>query len=313
MLEQLLKRALEERKRGEPVTLAVIADAHGSTPRTTGAAMLVGRDGLLAGTIGGGELEYQCVRMALAPERPLMEFTLNNQQAASLGMVCGGSARVLFVPLTDVDLLEQALECLRQMEPACLLLPLAGGAPELAWEDILAPGQVCREGRDFLELPLAEPGRIFLLGGGHVSLALSKLLDVLGYPYLVVDDRQEFADPQRFPNARRTWAAEFSQLADVLAGALRPNRRDCVCIMTRGHLADTDALRFALKTEAGYIGVMGSRRKREQVFAQLTAEGFADVARRVVTPIGLPIGGETPEELAVSISAQLVQFRYQET
>ncbi len=304
-MEKLLRAALEELARGRKAVLCTVVDAQGSTPRGRGAAMVVGETGLLAGTVGGGELEYRCIQMAPAPEKPLMEFSLDNTQAAALGMVCGGRARVLFTDLEDAALLEAALERLRNLRDAWLELPLDGDSPTLA--DAGAAEPECREG--LLRLPLAQSGRIFLFGGGHVALALSKVLDILGYPYLVLDDREEFSAPSRFPGARMALTVDFACLSRVLTGDLTPGSRDCICIMTRGHLADTQVLRFALTTGACYIGLMGSRKKRERVFAQLEAEGFADAPRRITTPIGLPIGGQTPAEVAISVAAQLVALR----
>ncbi len=312
-MKQLLTLALQELDQGRNAVLAAIAAAQGSTPRRAGTAMLVGEAGLLAGTIGGGELEYACLQIALAPEKPLLEFSLDNRQAASLGMVCGGSVQVLFVPLTNRQLLRDALTRIQTLQPGRLLLPLDGSAPTLDSEESAAPELLTRERRDILCLPLAEPGRIFLFGGGHVSLALSRILDILEYPYLVIDDRAEFSDPTRFPGAATTLTADFSALENVLTESLAPGKQDCLCILSRGHLSDMDALRFALTTPAGYIGLMGSRKKRERLFSQLQADGFTDAHERIMTPIGIPLGGQTPAEVAISIAAQLVQHRSQTT
>ncbi len=304
-MKHLLHLALQELDQGRKTVLAVITAAQGSTPRSTGAAMLVGETGLLSGTIGGGTLEYQCTQLAFAPDSPLMDFSLDNHHAAELGMVCGGSAQVLFVPLTDRELLLQA----QTQQDSTLLLPLDGGAPFLSPEVWLTPTRVSQQNRELLCIPLAEPGRIFLFGGGHVSLALSRILDVLEYPYLVIDDREEFSDPLRFPGAIQTLTADFTILEAVLKGSLAPGELDCLCILSRGHLSDMDALRFALTTPAGYIGLMGSRKKRERIFAQLREEGFGAPQARIQTPIGIPLGGQTPAEVAISIAAQLVQHR----
>ncbi len=304
-MERLMQQALEALDRGEQPVLVTVAGARGSTPRTTGAAMLVAQNRVLAGTIGGGALEYECTRLAADPPAPLMEFELNNAQAAQLGMVCGGSAKVLFTPLIQATLLRTAMDRLEAMEPGWLVLPLNGTAPSLADSGPAGPELV----GETLVLPLMVPGRVYLFGGGHVSLALAKLLDVLEYPYVVVDDRPEFSNVSRFPGAKLALAADYGDLSGMLTGKLAPGKQDCLCIMTRGHLADTDALRYALSTPAGYIGVMGSRKKRDRVLAQLVSEGFGDAPERIVTPIGIPLGGQTPAEVAVSIAAQLVQWR----
>ena len=175
------------------------------------------------------------------------------------------------------------------------------------------PAVVLLEERPVLAIPLSDAGRVFVLGGGHVSLALSPLLYHLEFRHIVIDDRAAFCSPERFPHAEHTLCIPFSLLTQTLAGPLSPAADDAFCIMTRGHEGDTDALRFALSTPASYIGVMGSRRKRESVFSLLESEGFLHVRQRVITPIGLAIGAQTPAEIAVSIAAQLIAWRSSKT
>ena len=313
MIEQLLQTALREIQAGRPAMLVSIVRSTGSTPRKAGALMLVGENGLLCGTIGGGLLEHRCLAIASsALTAPRCEtFVLDNRQAGSLGMVCGGTAEVLFTPLTDAAPLQQAVESFHAVPPARFCLPLDGSAPLLSQEQSIpsCPAVVLLEGRPVLALPLSDTGRVFVLGGGHVSLALSPLLYQLEFRHIVIDDRAAFCSPERFPHAEHTFCIPFSLLAQTLAGPLSPAADDAFCIMTRGHEGDTDALRFALSTPASYIGVMGSRRKRESVFSLLESEGFLHVRQRVITPIGLAIGAQTPAEIAVSIAAQLIAWR----
>ena len=304
MIEQLLQTALDEIQAGHPVMLVSVVRSAGSTPRAAGALMLAGANGLLCGTVGGGLLEHRCLEIAAAqPAVPHREtFVLDNRQAGSLGMVCGGTSEMLFTPLDDPAPLEAALDALHAHVPAWLCLPLDGTAPP-------QPSVVRRQGQEVLAVRLADQGRVFVLGGGHVSLELAALLHRLDFRHIVVDDRAAFCSPDRFPYAEHTLVAPFGALSEVLAGELAPSAADAFCIMTRGHEGDTDAVRFALGTPASYIGVMGSRRKRESMFARLAEEGFAAARCRVATPIGLPIGAQTPAEIAVSVAAQLITWR----
>ena len=308
-----MRAALAELEAGRRAVLVSVVRAQGSAPRSTGAAMVAGEGGVLAGTIGGGALEYRCAREALSPREPLTWFDLSNRQAADLGMVCGGRAQVLCTPLTDQGLLRQGLDWLAAGRNGWLLLPLDGGAPRLEEGEALSlPGAavVGREGGEVLALSLRQRARVYLFGGGHVALELARLLTQLDYPYITLDDRPEFSGPERFPGAMEALTAPYEELAARLSGPLLPRAEDAICIMTRGHLADAQVLRFALSTPAGYIGLMGSRSKREQVLRTLAEEGFADAPRRITTPIGLPIGGQTPAEVAVSVAAQLIQRRW---
>lgn len=314
MFAQLLTTALHELDAGRPTMLVTVARATGSTPRKAGAMLLAGADGLLGGTIGGGLLEHRCLELAAAQSTRgrLEHYELDNRKAGSLGMVCGGTSDVLLTPLTDAAPLRAALAALQARQPVWLCLPLDGGEPAVRQDDTLParPTVLPLDGRDALCVPLADAGRVFVIGGGHVSHELCALLHRLDFRHIVVDDRDEFCSPARFPHAEHTLVTPLNALSGALTGDLCPTEADACCIMTRGHESDADAVRFALSTPAGYIGLMGSRRKRETLFAALAQDGFPDTVRqRITTPIGLDIGAQTPAEIAVSIAAQLIAWR----
>lgn len=314
MFEQLLTTALHEIEANRPVVLVSVAHATGSTPRKEGAMMLAGTLGLLYGTIGGGLLEHHCLELAAAQPTlgHLMRFELDNRKAGSLGMICGGSTEVLFTPLSDPTPLREALASLQDRKTAWFCLPLDGSAPTVAHDGLLPPrpSVLSLDGKDALCTPLSDAGRVFVIGGGHVSYELCALLHRLDFRHIVVEDREEFCSPARFPHAEYTLVSPLSHLASVLTGALSPTEADAFCITTRGHECDADAVRFALSTPASYIGLMGSRRKRETLFSSLAQEGFSDdVRQRITTPIGLSIQAQTPAEIAVSIAAQLIAWR----
>lgn len=317
MFESLLTAALYELERGHPAMLVTIARATGSTPRKEGAMLLAGAQGLLSGTIGGGALEHHCLSLAAAQPAcgRLLRFELDNAQAGGLGMVCGGTTEVLFTPLTDPAPLHAALDALQHRTPVWLCLPLDGASPIVTQDDALParPALLPTDCPDTLCLPLVDPGRVFVIGGGHVAQELCMLLHRLEFQHVVVDDREAFCSPARFPHAAHTLVTPLDRLADVLTGALCPTAADAFCIMTRGHACDTDAARFALTTPASYIGLMGSRRKRETLLTALTQGDVPfsrdTVQQRITSPIGLDIGAQTPCEIAVSIAAQLIAWR----
>ncbi len=289
---------------GQRLRLVTVVDANGSTPGRPGASMVVGTQGLITGTIGGGLIEHQCIQQAVTllgtSDTLCQTFVLDNQKAGGMGMICGGRTRVLFTDIT-LELIALATQ------GDTLYLPLGDGIPKLGTG--VGKPQVVED--TWLAIPLQSQGRIFLMGGGHVALATANLLTQLDYPYVVVDDRDEFANPQRFPYAQQTIVSPFDQLHQVLVGTLAPTAQDAMCMLTRGHMGDMQAVRFALTTPLGYIGVMGSRSKATKLFATLEQEGFAQAKERIVTPIGLAIGASTPAELAVSIAGQLIHWRSQ--
>ena len=155
--------------------------------------------------------------------------------------------------------------------------------------------------------PVSGTGTAILLGGGHISQKLAPFTHAVGFHTLVLDDRPEFTGPARFPEDVETLQIEsFTHALDQVA----VDEDTYVVIVTRGHLHDAVVLAQALRTPAGYIGMIGSKRKTLAVYDELAQQGFtaADFAR-VHAPIGLSIDAETPEEIAVSIVAEMIQVR----
>ena len=329
VLDHLI-HALEE---GQSAVLGAIIRSSGSAPRTSGARMLVLADGILAGSVGGGSLEGVCQAKAQELFRNScsfaeLNFDLNAATAAEAGMLCGGSVSVLLhrvepPALRFFQLLRS--EYLRGLRPIVLtMLPRSGSQPLMMHlgheenneipmemrEEILrkvrrVPFLVSYGDRECFVEPLIHSGVVHLVGAGHVALATAHLAVFSGFEVVVMDDRAEFANSDRYPQAR-----EVRVLAgfDRCINDLGPD--DYVIIVTRGHLHDREVLAQALRTGAGYIGMIGSRRKRDALYTSLRQEGFMDTDfSRVHCPIGLAIGADTPEEIALSIMAELVQVR----
>jgi xanthine dehydrogenase accessory factor len=163
------------------------------------------------------------------------------------------------------------------------------------------------QGATSIYLEVVEPKPVFLVvGAGHIGRCLAKLADMLDYHVAVLDDREEFADPQRIPEADEVICDDFEAALDrypITANTY-------VVMVTRGHKQDELSLRKVLGRGAGYVGMIGSRRRTAAVLSHLKEEGFAgEELARVRTPIGIDIGAETPEEIAVSIMAEVIQLR----
>jgi len=304
---------------------------------------------IVAGTVGGGLVEARVMEagaQVLADgQRRVESFDLTGELAAGADMICGGRLRVLLERLGPADLgllrglahaLEAGKRCLRlipldlpdqadqpdqagqpgQGRPT-LLLPEGRslGAPlppELeqaarqAGEDIAAPVALTHAGASYALEPWAAASPLFIFGAGHVSRPTAQIAALVGFRVTVLDDRAEFANAGRFPQAK---ICVLGSYADCFAG-LHTGPEAFVVIVTRGHAHDAEVLAQALATRAGYIGMIGSRRKRDAVYERLRGQGFTDAdLARVRCPIGLGIGAETPEEIAVSINAELVQAR----
>lgn len=321
-----------------------IIDNRGSAPRHVGSSMLVESSGSIEGTIGGGALEGAAVRNAVeaieAGESRLMDFTLTSDDSANLGMICGGRGVVLIDYVDPGNaavrgyytalraLLEEGgrgwavVEIPQERHPgwtarSCLLAAdgrLAGDpscSPEELAKWIETSGSrsqapMVGAARTFVQ-PLGIQGAAYVFGAGHCGQKLVPLLSTVGFYTVVVDDRAEFANETLFPSADRIMVPD--SFADVVK-RLPIDEDSYVVIVTRGHIHDRTVLRQALETPAGYVGMIGSRRKIADVFQKLEESGVSpEQIARVHAPIGLPIGAETPEEIAVSIAAQLIQAR----
>ncbi|MDA8126971.1 MAG: XdhC/CoxI family protein [Deltaproteobacteria bacterium] len=179
---------------------------------------------------------------------------------------------------------------------------------ELTNEDASREGQVCGGVVDVFIEPLLASPTLFVFGGGHISLPLARIAKLVDFRIVVIDDRPEFANAERFPEAAETISGDLAAAMERLA----VNGSSYIVIVTRGHQHDAQALEWAAQTDAAYVGMIGSRKKIRTIFDYLLTRGVTQAQLdRVHSPIGLPIGGETPEEIAVSIVAELIQVRHQ--
>jgi xanthine dehydrogenase accessory factor len=167
-------------------------------------------------------------------------------------------------------------------------------------------GLVCGGTLDIFIEPILPPALLYIFGAGHVAHNLSKIAANSGFDVTVIDDREAYANRERFPQAEEVIAEDF----DKATARLSPSESSYIVIVTRGHRDDMRVLRWAVQTPARYIGMIGSKRKTISIFRELTKEGIpAKLFERVHAPVGLDIGAVTPEEIAVAITAELIAIR----
>ena len=336
----LFRSIVELLESEENFALATILTRSGSAPRAVGTRMVVRSDRSILGTVGGGILEAQVQKLAaqvlLDRNTILKEFDLTAEDAANMGMICGGELQVMiqFVDANDpshLRLYEAVVDALKTRKRSWLItgIPAKGsGAPPrqslatkdgsmLGWNEApditslplapLQPEVIRHNGSQYLLEPLCSGGTVFIFGAGHISQKLAPLTQLVGFHTVVLDDRPEFANRRHFEATDEIIVIHSFESA--LEG-LKLDDESYLVLVTRGHAHDKTVLRQALGSGAGYIGMIGSRRKRDGLYRDLAAEGFdASHFSRVHSPIGLDIGGETPEEIAVSIVAELIQVR----
>ena len=169
-------------------------------------------------------------------------------------------------------------------------------------------GLICGGQLEVFVEPITPQPRAFLFGGGHISQALARIAGLAGFSTVVVDDRAAFANPERFPDADETIVAEYEEVFPRLI----VNDGSFILIVTRGHRHDMRVLRWAVTTPARYVAMIGSRRKVLSVVRELEKEGLpAEAFERLHAPMGLEIGAVTPEEIAVSVVAEMIAVRRQ--
>jgi len=319
---------------GRAAALVTVMSSSGSVPRGAGAVMAVFERAPTVGTVGGGSIEHRAEERAKQMlRRPangssIETYTLTAGDAAGLGMVCGGTASLLFEIFAPAD--DENISLLRSMAaafgregPSWYARKLSGGRVTAARvltgdnfdenfpEETLAP--VMRREAAYMDgepawfvARLTERCRAIVYGGGHVSRELVPLLAKCGFRVTVCEDREQFAREEYFPGAEKVLLCGFDALPDKAL----PGAEDFAVVVTRGHEADFDVLSQVLKTPAVYVGCIGSRKKAQLTRERLLEAGFADGdVARVRSPVGLAIGAETPAEIAVSIAAEMIQTR----
>ncbi|PLX70164.1 MAG: xanthine dehydrogenase [Denitrovibrio sp.] len=320
--------------KNDAVVLVRIIASSGSVPRTSGSSMIVYKDGSITGTIGGGAVEGDVIKTSLelfeTKNAVIKSYDLNvSGSSNSLDIVCGGQMQVLteYVSSEKSEIFKMADILVQEGKSVLMVTDFSDlndvrysiKTPDTDWTGQSFPAQhedmilkkndsliYAGESRYYVE-QIKPRETIYLIGAGHVSKELAELCEKLDFRTVIIDDREEFANKERFPESGSVYVKEGFK---GLFTDEKITANDYVVILTRGHQYDRESLEQALQTDAGYIGMIGSKKKRETVYAKMMSEGFTkDDLDRVHCPVGLPIGGDTPAEISVSIAAQLIQHR----
>ena len=337
-MKALIQQLCTTLENKEACILATVGSQSGSTPRIAGAKMLVFADGSICGTIGGGLVEAEAIREASACLRSKQgmhrHFDLSNADAAVTDMICGGAMELYLEYIEpsaeNLAFFRHLQEALHRGRRLVAVSSLDGARSRFTIDH---RGQCSQSGLDaefvqklaesaatltgaslvhwkesaFLLSAFAVGGNLILVGAGHVAACTAEAAARVGFQVTVMDDRAEFANRERFPQANSI---------RVLPGfrgcrnGLEIDQDSYIVIVTRGHMHDQDVLEQALATRAGYIGMIGSRRKRNAIYTQLLDKGITGAQLELVRcPIGMAIEADTPEEIAVSIVGELIYQR----
>jgi len=313
---QLVNKSLQE---NIPVMLLYVLESKGSSPGRQGFFMTVNAEGEMQGSIGGGIMEHKFVEMAKEQlkvrrlelsggqlKRQVHDKTSTSNQS---GMICSGEQTILLYPVkkNDAVTIQQIISSLEQNKNGSLRLSqeglfFSGAIPstdfyfsiqsENDWEYVEKTGY---------------KNQLYIIGGGHCSLAFSKLMEGMDFYITVFEERKGLNTLEKNEFANEIIIADdYTALANLIPSG--PNQY--VVIMTFGYRTDDIALRALLDKQFKYLGVLGSKKKMEKLFDDYRADGIADeILHRIHTPIGLAINSQTPEEIAVSIAAEIIKVK----
>lgn len=341
-MKDICEQTLDLLKDKQEIVMATIIEKSGSAPREEGTKMLIKRDLFIIGTVGGGLLEAMTMKLSNSvfntKEYMIKDFVLSNKDASSLGMVCGGEVKMLleYINPLDTDIIkiyEKVNELKNNGTKFVLITKLSEnnayitgkwictktdfyGKVDIEIQKIISSIQedfnniktkLYYDKEKYLIEPFLSYERVCIIGAGHVAQQIADLTKNLGFYTVVVDDREEFANTKIFQLADEVKVIPaFRDLTNNIV----INNNTYIIIVTRGHSYDKEVLAQMLKTEAKYIGMIGSRTKRDYTYNSLLQEGFTtkDI-ERVYCPIGVEISAQTPEEIAISIVAELIKIR----
>jgi len=335
MNSEILERIIDTINSSKPCVLVTPVTRSGSVPCPEHASLIVTEDGT-EGTVGGGILEARSLKTGLSVlktgEMECNTERLDASDAAENGMLCGGSVTFLFEPIHrgNPECWQKASRAAGKRVNGAFIIEIPRNTPrktirqwvgenDLDELDIKTQDAVrlsIRMGRrqmialeDHIRFidPLVLAEDLLVFGGGHVAHALVPIAAAIGYRVWIIDDRESFVTEERFPAAYARIAREPSEAVCELPTGSHVH----VVVMTRGHKDDKEVIEKLLDNSYRYIGMIGSLRKKKIIWEKLLSDG-ADPHRltSISCPIGLPIGGSTPAEIAISIAAELLTIRY---
>lgn len=341
-MKEISEAAIQMLKSGADFTLAFVLESGGSTPRKAGAGMIIRRDMTIVGTIGGGVVEATVIRRAsqvFADKRPIIaELVLEEKGEFAIGSICGGSVKVLIEYFSPDDTRDmayvEALVSAASSEARAYIAALisdSGATPLTCKCLIRTDGSVISTDIDHVMItqiktvldsgdmyahtdqfqiylfPVGTDGTVYIFGAGHCGEKLAHFVHCVGFGTVVIDDRSEFANAARFSQADRIIVP---QKRDEPFDNIVFGEDSYIVILTKSHVYDEIVLRMALRTGAGYIGMIGSKKKRETIYRHLLDDGYTqDDIKKVHSPIGIEISAESPAEIAVSITSELIKVR----
>ena len=323
----VLEKAISWMEEDKQVALATVIGTGGSSPRPIGSQLAIDETGSFVGSVSGGCIEGSVIGEALATisdgKNRLLDFGVTNEQAWEVGLACGGDIRILIESTKKKEILKNLINerpiatatNLRTGKRSYVTPSNVSGDLDLSVEMLINIRSALQhdlsttynDQDDEIFVQVFNPAlRCAIIGAVHISQALVPMAQLVGFDVTVIDPRGSFATPVRFPNVtiNEEWPDEALQ-------TFNPDARSSIVTLTHDPKLDDPALEVALKTNAYYIGCLGSRRTHASRLERLTLRGFEETDfARIHAPIGLDLGATSPEEIAVTILAEMIAVKH---
>jgi len=298
----------------QKVVLLIVANSSNSSPGRTGFKMAISDDGTSIGTIGGGIMEFDIIseiKESFAKNRYFNSVRKlhhsNLARGEKSGLICGGVQTIIFKSLskTNIDVINNIVEASNEMVNGVLTISESSFlfTPEkINHQDISM--KIESDSNWKFEENIGTQNTVYIVGGGHVGLAVSRIMSTLDFHVVVFDHRKEVHTMNENCYANQKIITSYDKINDYIV----EGDKAYVVIVTPSHDGDKTAVQIAIKLNLKYIGMMGSKKKVDSIFSQLRNSGIAEsLIKKINTPIGIEIEAESPEEIAISIAAEIIK------
>ena len=296
-------------KENRKVSLATVISTWGSSPRPVGGQMAIDSNGEIIGSVSGGCIEGAVITEGINSindgKTRVKDYGISNNMAWEVGLACGGELKVLIQPLDIQDkIVFSIVNSIKNREAVKLRIDCSNG---LRIIDNTLTNQTSlydKEKNEFIHVIDPKP-RLFVVGAVHIAQALISLAAITDFEIILIDPREHFATEKRFPNCKI-----LTEWPDIALSRFNLDKSTHLVTLTHDPKIDDPALIYSLKKNIGYIGSLGSKKTHQKRCERLTSLGFSDNdINKIHAPIGLDIKGKTPAEIAVSIIAEIINFR----
>lgn len=303
---EVLKKAREWVLAGHIVHLATVVKTWGSAPRQAGSMLAVRKDGRVVGSVSGGCIEDDLIARAQEGRLPLQpewaRYGVSQDEAARFGLPCGGTLRLVIEPVTHCDWLEPVVVATESQQLIGRWLDMSSGQSTLT---DARPGQLTEVKEDGCHFVYGPHWRLLIIGANQTAKALAQIATMLEFQVIICDPREEFTADWDMPGVTLQ-----AGMPDDAVLEIQTDARTAIVAITHDPKLDDMALLEALKSNAFYVGALGSVRNQSKRRERLLSFDLsAHEVDRLHGPVGLQIGSRTPAEIAVAVGAQLVQVR----